>query len=69
MRNTAGLTQQLLGEKAHTDRAHISAFERAKQGPSIATFFEIAYALEIPPTEFIELIESKLKALRLNHKR
>jgi transcriptional regulator with XRE-family HTH domain len=65
LRTEAGLTQDAVAELAQTDRAHISALERAKQGPSIATLFSIADALSIPPGDLISRVDTRLKSLRL----
>ena len=64
LRETAGLTQQVVGEKFGSDRAHVSALERARQGPSIATIFSIANSLQVPVSTLMEQVETRLATLR-----
>ena len=58
------LTQDQLAERAGTERSHISALERAEKGPSLATIFTLADALQIPAGDLINLVEERLKTHR-----
>ncbi len=64
LRLQQGLTQDRLAELADTERSHISALERAKKGPVLATIFKLADAFDIPASELIGLVEAKLKLKR-----
>ncbi len=55
------LTQDQLAERAGTERSHISALERAEKGPSLATIFSLADALNMPAGELIGMVEQRLK--------
>jgi len=63
LRLQQALTQDQLAERADTERSHISALERAKKGPSLATIFSLADALKIPAGDLIALVEQRLKAI------
>jgi transcriptional regulator with XRE-family HTH domain len=57
LRRERGFSQEVLGSKSKTQRKHISALELGDKQPTLNTIFRIAYALEIPPGQFIELVE------------
>jgi len=61
LRLQRSLTQDQIAERAGTERSHISALERAEKGPSLATIFSLAEALEIPAGDLIQLVELRLK--------
>lgn len=64
LRLQQALTQDQLAERAGTERSHISALERAEKGPSLATIFILADALEIPAADLISLVEERMKSSR-----
>ena len=43
-----------------TGRTHLSAIERGERKPTLETFFKIAYALDIRPSELMAAIEQEL---------
>ena len=61
MRQTAGLTQEELGEKAGLQRNFISSLELAQKQPSLVTVFKIAKALNISADELIGHVVNKIK--------
>lgn len=60
MRNTKGMSQEVLSGLAGLDRTHYSKIERGLRSPNINTIFKIAQALEIPPHELVKEIEAEL---------
>lgn len=60
MRNTKGMSQEVLSGLAGLDRTHYSKIERGLRSPTINTIFRIAQALEIPPHELIKEIEAEI---------
>jgi transcriptional regulator with XRE-family HTH domain len=61
LRTERGLTQEALAFEASTERSHISALERAEKGPSLATIFRLAAALDLAPGELINLVDRRLR--------
>ena len=56
-REKAGKSQEVVSGLAGLDRTHYSKIERGERMPTIATLFQIAHALQIPPHEIIQTIE------------
>ncbi|MDR3616734.1 MAG: helix-turn-helix transcriptional regulator [Candidatus Obscuribacterales bacterium] len=52
------LSQEALAEKAGLHRTYVSLFERRSCNVSMKIFLELALALEISPTELLELAAS-----------
>ena len=59
-REKRGLSQEVVSGLADIGRTHLSAIERGERKPTLETFFRIADALDIKPSELVALIESKL---------
>lgn len=57
VRKQAGLTQEQLANSAGVDRTYISLVERGINQPSIRILFKLAAALDVSPTELINLTE------------
>ena len=55
------ITQEVLSGLADIGRTHLSAIERGERKPTLETFFKIADALEIPPSEIMKEIEKEIK--------
>jgi transcriptional regulator with XRE-family HTH domain len=53
-----GLAQEALAEKTNLHRTYISLIERKSCNISMRIFMELAYALELSPTELLELSSS-----------
>lgn len=54
------LSQEVVSGLADIGRTHLSAIERGVRKPTLETFFKIADALDIAPSELMKIIESKL---------
>ena len=59
-REKRGLSQEVVSGLADIGRTHLSAIERGVRKPTLETFFKIADALNIKPSELIKLIEEKM---------
>ena len=55
------LSQEVVSGLADIGRTHLSAIERGIRKPTLETFFKIADALDIKPSELMKLIEEKCK--------
>ena len=56
-REKRGLSQEVVSGLADIGRTHLSAIERGARRPTMETFFKIAYALDIPASELMRIIE------------
>ena len=54
-------SQDLLSGLAGIGRTHLSAIERGERKPTMETFFKIAYALDMRPSEIMREIEEELE--------
>ena len=53
------LSQEVVSGLADIGRTHLSAIERGIRKPTLETFFKIADALDILPSELMRMIEKK----------
>jgi len=60
LRKEANLTQEKLSFKATIQRNFVSEIELGLKQPSLFTIFKIAYALDVPPQQFVQLIQEQL---------
>ena len=60
-REKKGLSQEVVSGFADIGRTHLSAIERGVRNPTLDTFFKIAEAMEIAPSELMRLIESEIQ--------
>lgn len=60
-REKKGLSQEVVSGFADIGRTHLSAIERGVRKPTLDTFFKIAEAMEIAPSELMRLIESEIQ--------
>ena len=60
-REKKGLSQEVLSGFADIGRTHLSAIERGIRKPTLDTFFKIAEALNMAPSELMKLIENEIK--------
>lgn len=58
-REKKGLSQEVVSGLADIGRTHLSAIERGVRKPTMETFFKLADALDVKPSEIIKIIESK----------
>ena len=54
-------SQELISGLAGIGRTHLSAIERGERKPTMETFFKIAYALNMRPSEIMKEIEEELQ--------
>ena len=54
-------SQELISGFAGIGRTHLSAIERGERKPTLETFFKIAYALDVRPSDFMSAIEDELR--------
>ena len=55
------LSQEVVSGLAGIGRTHLSAIERGERRPTLETFFKIADALDVKPSELIMTIENHHK--------
>ncbi len=60
-REKRGLSQEVVSGLADIGRTHLSAIERGVRKPTLETFFRIAEALDIAPSELMKHIENANK--------
>ena len=60
-REKKGLSQEVVSGFADIGRTHLSAIERGVRKPTLDTFFKIAEAMEIAPSELMRLIETEIQ--------
>lgn len=53
-------SQELVSGLAGIGRSHLSAIERGERKPTMETFFRIAYALDMRPSELMRAIEDAM---------
>ena len=58
-REKKGLSQEVVSGLADIGRTHLSAIERGVRKPTLETFFKIADALGIMPSDLIKMIEDE----------
>ena len=56
-REKRGLSQEVVSGLADIGRTHLSAIERGVRKPTLETFFKIADALDILPSDLVRMIE------------
>lgn len=59
-REKKNLSQEVVSGLADIGRTHLSAIERGVRKPTLETFFKIADALDVKPSELIKSIEENL---------
>lgn len=59
-RQRRGLTQEVLSGLADIGRTHLSAIERGERKPTLETLWRLASALDMRPSQLVELIESRV---------
>lgn len=60
IREEKGLSQEVVSGLAGIGRTHLSAIERGQRKPTPETFFRLAEALDMPPSELMKRIEEVL---------
>lgn len=60
-REKCGLSQEVVSGLADIGRTHLSAIERGVRKPTLETFFKLAEAMNIAPSQLMRLIEEEIK--------
>lgn len=60
LRKSKGISQEKLALAGDLDRTFISLMERGQRQPSLTTILRISEALEIKPSELMDLITEKI---------
>lgn len=60
-REKQGLSQEVASGLAGIGRTHLSAIERGERRPTLETFFKLAYALNVRPSDLLAAIENELE--------
>ncbi len=60
-REQKGKSQEIISGFAGIGRTHLSAIERGERKPTLETFFRIAMALEVRPSELMAAIEDEVR--------
>jgi transcriptional regulator with XRE-family HTH domain len=60
LRKEQGISQEKLALKAEIDRSYMSQVERCLANPSIDALLRISNALEVAPSELLQLSKKKL---------
>ena len=58
-------SQELVSGLAGIGRTHLSAIERGERKPTLETFFKIADALGVKPSEIMSAIEDEMKNISI----
>lgn len=53
LREALGLSQERLGAEAKLDRSYVGGLERGERNPSLSAIFNLASALEVPPSRLL----------------
>ena len=61
LRVSRGLTQERMSGLAGIARSHLAALERGEKTARLDTLWNIAYALEMKPSELIRLVEKEIE--------
>ena len=59
-REKCGLSQEVVSGLADIGRTHLSAIERGVRKPTLDTFFKLAVAMDIKPSELMKLVEAEI---------
>jgi transcriptional regulator with XRE-family HTH domain len=57
-RESAGLTQEALADRAGVHRTYVSLLERDKKSPTIALLFRLCQAMHVRPSVIIAAVET-----------
>lgn len=63
LRKQQHMSQEDLAGACEVDRAYISMIEVGKYEPSMTKIFELCSALNIKPSQFVQLLESEIEKL------
>ena len=61
LREARGMSQELVSGLAGIGRTHLSAIERGQRRPTLETFYKIAEAMLVRPSELLAAIEDAME--------
>lgn len=61
VREEKKMTQEVLSGLAAIGRTHLSAIERGLRRPTLETFYRIAEAMQVSPSELLKDIEKEMQ--------
>lgn len=59
LRESAGISQEELADRAGVHRTYIGGIERGERNPTLLTIYKIAAALNVPPASLLEEAPTK----------
>lgn len=62
VREEKGLSQEVVSGFAGIGRTHLSAIERGERRPTLDTFFKIAEAMRLRPSELMARVETAMES-------
>lgn len=62
VREEKGLSQEVVSGFAGIGRTHLSAIERGERRPTLDTFFRIAEAMRLRPSELMARVETAMES-------
>ena len=66
LRTGKGLTQERMSGLAGIARSHLAALENGEKTVKLNTLWDIAFALEVKPSELIRLVERETERLNVS---
>ena len=67
LRISRGLTQEKMSGLAGIARSHLAALESGEKTARLDTLWNIAYALEMKPSELIRMVEKETEGYEESH--
>jgi transcriptional regulator with XRE-family HTH domain len=64
LREERGISQEELSFRTGRHRTYVSLLERGKHSPSLDTVWLLADGLGVSPSEFVRMVESRLRGRR-----
>ena len=61
LRTSKGLTQAIMSGSAGIARSHLVELENGKKTVKLNTLWNIAYALDLKPSELVRLVEKEME--------
>ena len=62
LRTSRGMTQESVSGLAGIARSHLAALENGEKTAKLSTLWDIAYALDLKPSELIRLVEKEMES-------
>ena len=62
-REKRGLSQEVVSGLADIGRTHLSAIERGVRKPTLETFYRLAEAMDLKPSELLRRVEEALASV------